>query len=470
MKRVLLLLPTTGYRNDDFLAAAKKLDVEIVAAANYCHKLAPSWNMSAIMALHFDRPEQAADTVLREIRGTLDAVLAVDDSGVELAALLAERLGLPGNSAHAVRRVHDKLAFRRLLQEGGFLCPEFHHLPSGADPRELLSHENFQIGDNSANSRHALSPSPSPVSGRGWPTGRERGSSVMNYGYSNKLKFPVVVKARRLSGSRGVIRADDADALVRAVNRVRAIQARADRDAEALGIIIENFIPGNEYALEGALNFGTLSTLALFDKPDPLDGPYFEETLYVTPSRLPAALQERIQQEIANVCRAAGLGAGPIHAEVRVNDCGIWILEVAARSIGGLCGRVLTHSLGMSLEEMTLRALVAQPATKPRANAGEEGGAAGVMMIPIPRRGIYHEVEGLAAAQSIPGVTGVNITAEPGQIIAPPPDGSSYLGFIFTRAANPADAETALRSAHRQLHFDIRPEYPAEQVRSTENQ
>ncbi len=410
MKRVLLLLPTTGYRNADFLAAAKKLDVEIVAAANYCHQLAPSWGLAPIMALHFDRPEQAADTVLREIDGNLDAVLAVDDSGVELAALLSQRLGLPGNSAHAVRRVRDKLAFRRLLKEREFLCPEFHHLKAGEDPRQL-----------------AL-----------------------------ELKFPVVVKARRLSGSRGVIRADDPAALVRAVNWVRAIQSRADRDAEELGLVIEDFIPGREYALEGNLERGRLATLALFDKPDPLDGPYFEETIYVTPSRLPNMLQDRIHQEVARACRLAGLAVGPVHAEVRVNDQGIWILEVAARSIGGLCGRVLTHSLGMSLEELILRQAVAEPQ-----QISGAGGAAGVMMIPIPRRGIYHGLEGLAAAQSVPGVTGVSITAEPGQIIAPPPDGASYLGFIFARTASAAEAENALRGAYRRLHFDIRPEYAA---------
>ena len=410
MKRVLLLLPTTGYRNSDFLAAAKKLGVEIVAAANYCHQLAPSWGLAPIMALHFDRPEQAADTVLREMDGIPDAVLAVDDSGVELAALLSERLRLPGNRAEAVRRVRDKLEFRRLLREREFECPGFHHLPSGEDPRKLLP----------------------------------------------ELRFPVVVKARRLSASRGVIRADDPEALLRAVNWVRAIQARADRDAEGLGLVIEEFIPGREYALEGSLRQGELTTLALFDKPDPLDGPYFEETLYVTPSRLPQALQDGIHQEVARACRAAKLVTGPVHAEVRVNDQGIWILEVAARSIGGLCGRVLTHLLGMSLEEFILRQVVAE--SLPIAG---EGGAAGVMMIPIPRRGIYRGLEGLAAAQSVRGVTGVAITVEPGQIIAPPPDGASYLGFIFARAPRPAAAEMALRSAHRRLHFDIRPEYPA---------
>lgn len=417
MKRVLLLLPTTGYRNKDFLAAAEKLGVQIVAAANYCHQLAPSWGLSPIMALHFDQPAQAADIALREMNGIPDAVLAVDDSGVELAAVLAERLGLPGNPAQAVRRVRDKLAFRRLLQEEQFRCPGFRHLPSGEDARKL----------------------------------------------PGELKFPAVVKARRLSASRGVIRADDPQTLLRAVNWVRAIQARADRDAEALGLVIEDFIPGREYALEGSLRQGKLTAVALFDKPDPLDGPYFEETLYVTPSRLPQALQEGIHQEVARACRAAGLVTGPVHAEVRVNDQGIWLLEVAPRSIGGLCGRALVHLLGMSLEELILRQAVDEslPSVPVGTEAAGERDAAGVMMIPIPRRGIYRGLEGLAAAQSVPGVTGVAITVELGQIIAPPPDGASYLGFIFSRAASPAAAETALRSAHGRLRFDIRPEYPA---------
>jgi biotin carboxylase len=227
-----------------------------------------------------------------------------------------------------------------------------------------------------------------------------------------------------------------------------------------LGLIVEDFIPGCEHALEGCLDQGELTTLALFDKPDPLDGPYFEETLYVTPSRLPGSLQQRIRDEAARACRAAGLATGPVHAEMRVNERGVWLLEIAARSIGGLCGRVLRHSLGMSLEELILRQLLGEAVAPACAVAGG-GDASGVMMIPIPRRGIYHGVEGLAAAQSVAGVTGVSITAQPGQIVAPPPDAASYLGFIFTRACTPADAEAALRSAHRCLHLDIRPEYTA---------
>jgi len=410
MKRVLLLLPTTGYRNRDFLAAAQALGVEIVTAANYCHRLAPSWGMAPIMALHFDRPEQAADAVVREIDRTPDAVLAVDDTGLELAALLCARFGVPGNTARTVRRLRDKLAFRALLREHGLPCPAFHHLPSEAAPRSLLP----------------------------------------------QLEFPLVVKARRLSASRGVIRADDATAFERAVRRVRAIQARADRDAAALGLVVEDFIPGREFALEGMLQNGALTTLALFDKPDPLDGPYFEETLYVTPSRLPPAMQDRVREDTAHICRLAGLREGPVHAELRINERGVWFLEVAARSIGGLCGRMLTHLLGQSLEALILRQALGAPIALER-----KAGAAGVMMIPIPRRGLVHGVAGLEAARALPGISEVTISAEPGQRVAPPPEGASYLGFIFSRGADPAAAEAALRAAHRLLRFDIRPEYPA---------
>ena len=415
--RVLLLLPAAGYRNHDFVVAARKLGIEIVAAADHCHRLAPAWGLPPVMALHFDQPAAAADTVLRETGGVFDAVLAVDDAGLALAALLNQRLGLKGNAAEAVERVRDKLAFRQLLQAQGLPCPDFQHLPSDADARSLLP----------------------------------------------ALRFPVVVKARRLAGSRGVIRADDEATLLQAVQRVRAVQARADRDAAALGIVVERFIPGREFALEGSLSRGELTTLALFDKPDPLDGPYFEETLYVTPSRLPPALQQGIHDEVARACRAAGLHSGPIHAEARVDGRGgIWLLEIAPRSIGGLCARVLTDTLGMSLEELILRGLVGLPVALPHGDAGARAGA-GVMMIPIPRRGIYGGTRGLDAARAVAGITGVTLTAEVGQLVAPPPDGGSYLGFIFAAAATPAQVESALRQAHARLEVDVRPDHVAVQ-------
>ena len=339
-------------------------------------------------------------------------MLAVDDPGLELAALLNERLGLVANSPEAVRRVRDKLSFRQMQKECGLLCPDFRHLPSDADPAELLA----------------------------------------------RLKWPVVVKARRLSGSRGVIRADNAEEYLQAVSWVKGIQNKADRDAADLGLVVEDFIPGREYALESILDHGQLNTLAWFDKPDPLDGPYFEETIYVTPSRLPKQTQEEIRHAVQRACRLAGLVTGPVHAEMRVNAEGVWLLEVAARSIGGLCGTALNHILGITLEELILRHALNEPVAL---RSSREG--AGVMMIPIPRRGIYRGVRNLGSALEVPGITGIRITAQAGQIIAPPPDGASYLGFIFSLCANPVKAEMALRLAHATLLFDIQPEYKVQE-------
>lgn len=413
MKTVLLLLPVASYRNADFLDAADKLGVRVIAVADNCPQLAPSWGMDALSAVHFDQPLSAAQIILDHLPAKPDAVLAVDDHGLELAALLRERLGLPGNLPAAVRLTRDKLAFRHLLQEQGMPCPAFHNLPDDADPAAL----------------------------------------------ARQLTYPVVVKARRLSSSRGVVRADNATEFLGAARWVRAIQARVDRDSAELGLVVESFIPGREHALEGLLIDGALQVLALFDKPDPMDGPYFEETIYVTPSRLPKTQQAQIAEQVTRVCHAAGLTTGPVHAEMRVNDQGVWLLEVAARSIGGLCGRMLRHALGMSLEEVVLRHALGE--SVPQA---AERGAAAVMMIPIPKRGIYQGVTGLHAALAVPHIQTVLITAEIGAQLLPAPEGASYLGFIFAQADDAATAELALRQAHRSLVFEIQTEVPVTSI------
>jgi biotin carboxylase len=415
LKRVLLLLPVASYRNEDFLAAAMRLDVEVISVANHCHQLAPEWGMSPIQSVPFDQPVRALKQLQSALGRRPDAVLAVDDSGVELAALLCEYLYLPGNPPEAVRQTRDKLAFRNLQRRGGLRCPEFFH---------LLGYEPVL----------ALAP---------------------------PLRFPVVVKARRLSASRGVVRADTAQAYAQAVHWVRGIQASADRDAADLGLIVERFIPGSEHTLEGLLQDGQLRVLALIDKPDPLDGPYFEETLYITPSRLPAQTQDEIAQAVLRACALAGLDNGPVHAEMRVNAQGVWLLEIAARSIGGLCGRMLQHALGMSLEELILRQALRLPL--PGANSRE---ASGVMMIPIPRQGMFLGARGLERAQAVAGISGIQITANPGQLIAPPPDGASYLGFIFARGAAPVAVEASLREAHAKLEFDIQAAQPLSAARA----
>ena len=279
------------------------------------------------------------------------------------------------------------------------------------------------------------------------PSGRA--SIVLYFQLLNPLLKPLT-----LSASRGVIRANNADQFIAAFERIRALLQRDDvtvtGDA-ARYLLAEEYVPGLEVALEGLLTAGELHTLALFDKPDPLEGPFFEETIYVTPSRLPPAVQDTIRTTAADACAALGLTEGPIHAELRLNDDGPWVLEIAARSIGGLCSRTLRFGTGMTLEEIILRHALGWPI----ATLERERRAAGVMMIPIPRAGALAGVRGVEDAKAVPGVEDVVVSAHVGQTLVPLPEGWQYLGFVFARGDGPADVEDALRIAHGRLSFEI---------------
>jgi biotin carboxylase len=270
-----------------------------------------------------------------------------------------------------------------------------------------------------------------------------------------RARFPCVLKPLVLSASRGVIRADTRAEFTAAWTRIAAILS--EPDVRALGdgaskILVEDFVPGVEVSLEGMLTEGSLATLAIFDKPDPLDGPFFEETIYVTPSGLPEATHRAVTDCAEQAARALGLSDGPIHVELRINDAGPWLIELAARSIGGLCSRTLSFGTGMSLEEIILRHALGWPI----ASLERERPAAGVMMIPIPRGGILEEVRGLEAARAVTGIEDVTISIPQDHPVVPLPEGSRYLGFIFSRAATAAEAEASLRRAHALLDFTIR--------------
>jgi biotin carboxylase len=256
----------------------------------------------------------------------------------------------------------------------------------------------------------------------------------------------MVLKPLNMSASRGVIRVDDGAAFHTAVTRIAAILAELHHPEERGTLLAEAYLPGKEVALEGLLTEGQLRVLALFDKPDPLEGPFFEETYYITPSRLPDALQGAIADQVAAACAAYGLEQGPVHAELRINDAGIWILEVAARTIGGQCARLLRFGTGHSLEQLVVAHAIGQPLP-----VETREGAAGVLMIPIPRRGVLRRVEGVLAAEKVPHVTEVEISVREGYELVPLPEGSSYLGFIFAEAPTPEEAEAALRQAHAKL-------------------
>jgi biotin carboxylase len=418
MSRVLILATTTGYQTRSFGDAAVRLGVDLVFATDRCHLIDDPWQDHAIPIRFYDEDTSVAAIIESARERPIDGVIAVGDRPTVIAARVADALGLSFHSPEAAAIARDKRRTRECLRQAGLPVPWWIPISLGTQ----------------------LAPSPEP-------------------------RYPCVLKPVSLSGSRGVMRVDDDRALATAIDRLRAIlespDVRAERNDAHAFALLEGFIPGREYALEGLMHQGVLQILALFDKPDPLDGPFFEETIYVTPSAAPDGTRAAIVDAVTRAAVAIGLEHGPIHAECRVNAEGVFVLEVAARPIGGLCARSLRFQRMVSpeplasLEEVLLRhALGENPALYRREDA-----ASGVMMIPIPRRGLFRGVDGVEAARSVPHIAEVQITAKPDQRLLPLPEGASYLGFIFARAGRAADVDAALRAAHARLRFTIDPEF-----------
>jgi hypothetical protein len=402
-----------------FAEAAERLGVELTYATDRCDHLDDPWRDKAI-AVRFHEEWRSVDAVLKAVdRAPVNAVLAVGDRPTVMAAYVSRLLGLPGNPPEAATAARDKRLTRERLKAAGLLTPACFAVPASVESSSLL----------------------------------------------DRLEFPVVVKPTVLSGSRGVIRADDGVSFTTAFDRVRRLlmstEVRELHDPEADVIQIERYIPGAEFAVEAVMDNGALRVLAIFDKPDPLEGPFFEETIYVTPSRATESMQQQIAKTVADAAAALDLHHGPIHAECRVNARGVYVLEVAARPIGGLCAKALRFEssgpqdlkTSSPFEEFLLRHALGEDVT----GWQREQQASAVMMIPIPRSGVYKGVEGVERAATVAGVYDVQITAKPDQQLLALPEGASYLGFIFARAATPAEAERAVRDAHAQLQFRIDP-------------
>jgi biotin carboxylase len=403
MARVLLLIPSRTYRTHDFMEAASRLGIEVVVGSEHRSALAALMEGRQIR-LDFHAVERSTVRIVAFAQDhPLDAVVAVDDMGTLLAASASKALGLAHNPVDAVEAARDKARMRQRFQAAGLLTPNFRTVEFDDDP----------------------------------------------VGVAAGVRFPCVVKPLDLSGSQGVVKADDADSFPDVLARVRAIVAACQRDGVRPAVLVEDFIAGNEVAVEALLRDGELDLLAIFDKPDPLNGPFFEETIYVTPSRLTTEPQAEIRDTTMRAARALGLTNGPIHAELRINDGGLWMLEVAARSIGGLCSRTLRFGSGISLEELILR----HAAGLPMPVHARERRAAGVMMLPIPADGRLKTVAGQSEARQVPGVDGLVITIPPGERLVPLPEGDRYLGFMFARADSPDAVEAALRQAHAQLRI-----------------
>ncbi len=404
MSRLLLLLPTRTYRAEAFLEAARRTDVAVTIGTEEADEALPDLSGN-VLTLDLRHPQAAARTALEFARRhAIDAVIGVNDATAVTAAVVAEALGLPHNSIASVTAAGNKRRMRELLSARGIAVPLHAVFPLDGDPTT----------------------------------------------FARQVRYPCVVKPLILSASCGVIRANDEEEYIRAFRRIGALLTTLGltaADEQARWVLVEDFVPGMEFALEGLLTDGVLQPLALFDKPDPLDGPYFEETIYVTPSRLAADVQQDIVTCAGRTAEALDLREGPVHAEFRVNQEGVWVIEMAARAIGGRCSRTLDFAAGMSLEELILRHALRMPLPA----LTRQARSAGVMMLPIPYGGRLHEVRGQSQAKAVPGVEELTITATPGDELVPLPEGTRYLGFLLARGNTPEDVERSLREAHRRL-------------------
>jgi biotin carboxylase len=416
-------MPTTTYRAEDFLAAARALEIEVVYATDRCHVLD---ELGAVpmpgdsLVLDFRDVAGSANKIVDYARlKPVGAVVALDDQTAPIAALASKALGLAHNDPRGAEASKDKLLARLMMRRGGVPQPRFVLVRAREDAGRATRYVERRIG------------------------------------------YPCVLKPRTLSASRGVIRANDRPSFVDAFERVRRILAdpevKAKGGPRARSILVESFVGGEEVALEGLMNQGDLHSLAIFDKPDPLDGPYFEETLYVTPSRKEEVVKRAIEQTVKLAAKALGLRDGPVHAELRVQGRGVFVVEVAARSIGGLCSRTLRFGIGISLEELILRHAFSMIDD---ASWTRDRRAAGVMMLPIPRTGTLRAVRGIEEARRVPAIEDVVITAKLGREIVSLPEGHSYLGFMFARAETPTEVEAALREAHAKLVVEISAKIP----------
>ena len=420
-KRLLLFTTKLGYQTRSFEAAARKLGVQLVYVTDRCQRLEDPWGDRAI-AVHFETPEAAAYTVMEAVRGQdVGGVLALGDRPAIAAAYAARGLGVRHNHPAAVEACRDKLRMREVFRDAGLRVPWFRQLP--------------------------LNPTPEPA--------------LLG------ISYPCVLKPLSLSASQGVMRANDREEFLPAAARLRQLlespEIRATREQNLDQMLVEGYIQGREVAVEGLLTNGAVRVLAIFDKPDPLEGPYFEETIYVTPSRLPDSVQRAVEECARDAALALGLSHGPIHAEFRLNEEGVWPIEVAPRPIGGLCARALRFSPREEREPIGLEELLLRHELELAGwDSPREPLASAVMMIPVPKSGILESVAGEEAARSTPGITELLITARLHDYIAAWPEGSSYLGFLFARGKSPEDVEQAIRKAHEKLAFTITPRLPVE--------
>tara|TARA_B100000029_G_C17545474_1_gene948295 strand:+ start:143 stop:1390 length:1248 start_codon:yes stop_codon:yes gene_type:complete len=410
MSRILLLTDHASYRIATYIDACARLDVDVIIASEGRSSLVP--DLASGVSLDPNNYSKSLETlsVLYESE-PFSGIVATDDSVVRLAAAVGDRFNLPTSDPVAVEQAQRKDSSRVAQRDAGLRVPNFQSV-------------------------------------------RLDKSSEIQVQRLNSVTYPCVAKPVTLSASRGVIRANNEIELLAAFSRISAIIESAGPEHPPV-CLVEDYIEGKEYVVEGLINRGEWETIGLIEKPALMEGPFFEETIYLSPAEIPDSLAALLTETVENACRKLNITHGPIHAECRVNDDGAWLIELGLRTIGGRCSRIVDAHNFYKLEELVvLNALGIKPIVK------KQDSISGVMMIPVATQGILRRVEGLEKARAISFITGVEIDIRPGEQLVPWPEGFRYPGFIFARGDEPSKVEGALWSAFRCLTFVVAPNLP----------
>ena len=408
MPRLLLIAPEASYHTAPFQAAGRRLGIEVMVASEGRFPVVPGQSVG--LRVNFSDTSRSLRLIEALYRETpFDGVIGTDDGTLELATVVATKFGLNTNPPLSTKISRRKDRSRVVQRDFGLRTPWF------------IS---------------------AAVCGQGEP---EVPSSV---------SYPCVAKPVTLSASRGVIRANNDQELVAALSRISKIIESAGPEHPRV-VLIEEYIPGMEYVVEGLLDSGNWRTMAIFGKPEPLEGPFFEETIYIAPPGLGFDVEKKILDTVRATCEAYGLEHGPVHAECRINEDGVWLIELAPRTIGGKCSRIFQLGTGQALEDIVILNALGRPAP-----FRSPAGVIGLMMIPVPGPGIVRRVEGIEAARCVDHIEEIEIDVKPGQQLVPWPEGSSYPGFIFARGSSEHLVTEALKTAHRALRFVIAPQLP----------
>ena len=370
MKKLLLVIPENSYKSNDFVTSAEKLDLDFLVITDSQQVFG---QFSDTVIIHgFD--EELENDVKEKLQDVTH-ILPVDHSALKFSAYLVDLLKAKGNNTKSINTAMNKFESRNI----------FNSISEIKIQNAIVNKiEDIEIFIN------------------------ENGTSVLKPIYGTASKS--VIKVESFQENKAEVE--------------KLMQDCSDQD-----LIIEEFVDGSEYALEGNLINSELNKIVIFDKPINYKEPYFEESIYIAPTEIPDKTQKEIVNLIGKACKKLGLENGPVHVEFKIHNKEIFIIEINPRMIGGLCSRCLSFGLfKTSLEEIALHAFL----NNELKSIDLLSNFVGVLMIPTPISGKFISIN-KNELESIPNVSGVEITVSENSNLLEPPFGDKYLGFVFSQ-------------------------------------